>query len=199
MKIEGKKNTTSPFDFFQFPTKPYLCTLSIQIPAGLFIPQMPTINGVLNRVVDELKQILKKDFNKKMVENTAFKLFDVWWDERKKTEKLAVIGTPSSSSTSVVVNNAVVVPNTEVVAAATAAAVVSATQAAAPVQPSTPTIVKEEPTKNQGLASLLEQATTPLGLNYDGFGLGIRASMPKMPSFRVSLGAVKGLWIEFCR
>lgn len=95
--------------------------------------------------MNELKQILKKDFNKKMIENTAFKLFEVWWDE-KKSEKSQAQG----SGDHVVVNNA----------------------------------TKEDVTKPQGLSSLLEQAT-PLGLNYDGFGLGIRASMPKMPSFRV--------------
>lgn len=98
---------------------------------------------MLNRVVNELKQILKKDFNKKMIENTAFKLFEVWWDE-KKSEKNQAHGENA------VVNNA----------------------------------MKEDGGKPQGLSSLLEQAT-PLGLNYDGFGLGIRASMPKMPSFRV--------------
>ncbi|XP_046740317.1 histone-lysine N-methyltransferase SETD1 isoform X2 [Diprion similis] len=110
-------------------------------------PQGPTINGVLNRVVTELKQILKRDFNKKMIENTAFKLFEVWWDE-KKTQKTQSTDEINTS------NNA----------------------------------VKEEPSKPQGLSSILEQGT-PLGLNYDGFGLGIRASMPKMPSFRRKIKA----------
>lgn len=100
---------------------------------------------MLSKVVNELKQILKKDFNKKMIENTAFKLFEVWWDE-KKSEKNQTQG----SSDNIIVNN-----------------------------------TTKEDVKPQGLSSLLEQAT-PLGLNYDGFGLGIRASMPKMPSFRVT-------------
>ncbi|XP_035740533.1 histone-lysine N-methyltransferase SETD1-like [Vespa mandarinia] len=111
-------------------------------------PQGPTINGVLNKVVNELKQILKKDFNKKMVENTAFKLFEVWWDE-KKSEK-----NQSQGGDIAVINNT----------------------------------SKEESSKPQGLSLLLEQGT-PLGLNYDGFGLGIRASMPKMPSFRRKIKA----------
>lgn len=107
----------------------------------------PTINAVLTRVVNEVKAILKKDFNKKMVESTAFKLFEVWWDEKKSEKSQNPTGTEIA-----VVNN----------------------------------VVKEEaPAKPQALSSLLDQAT-PLGLNYDGFGLGIRASMPKMPSFRVS-------------
>ncbi|XP_012350033.1 histone-lysine N-methyltransferase SETD1 isoform X2 [Apis florea] len=111
-------------------------------------PQGPTINGVLNRVVNELKQILKKDFNKKMIENTAFKLFEVWWDE-KKSEK-----SRNQEGENTTVNNS----------------------------------NKEEGQKPQGLSLLLEQGT-PLGFNYDGFGLGIRASMPKMPSFRRKIKA----------
>lgn len=84
-----------------------------------------------------------------MIENTAFKLFEVWWDE-KKTEKIQNQGGDNNA----VVNNS----------------------------------NKEEASKPQGLSLLLEQAT-PLGLNYDGFGLGIRASMPKMPSFRRKIKA----------
>lgn len=98
----------------------------------------------MNKVVNELKQILKKDFNKRMVENTAFKLLEDWWDE--KSEKSQTHG----SGENAIVNNT----------------------------------TKEDVKGQQGLSSLLEQAT-PLGLSYEGFGLGIRASMPKMPSFRV--------------
>ncbi|XP_076749548.1 SET domain containing 1 isoform X1 [Xylocopa sonorina] len=111
-------------------------------------PQGPTINGVLNRVVNELKQILKKDFNKKMIENTAFKLFEVWWDE-KKSEK-----SQNQGGDNTIVNNS----------------------------------NKDEGQKPQGLSLLLDQGPS-LGFNYDGFGLGIRASMPKMPSFRRKIKA----------
>lgn len=83
-----------------------------------------------------------------MVENTAFKLFEDWWDE-KKTET-------NEKSQSTFEENV------------------------------TNNVVKDENNKQEGLSSLIEQAT-PLGFNYDGFGLGIRASMPKMPSFRVSV------------
>lgn len=79
-----------------------------------------------------------------MIENTAFKLFEVWWDE-KKSEK-----SQNQGGDNTIINNG----------------------------------NKEEGSKPQGISLLLEQAT-PLGFNYDGFGLGIRASMPKMPSFRV--------------
>lgn len=137
--------------------------------------QGPTINGVLNRIVDELKQILKKDFNKKMIESTAFKQFDAWWDEHKKTEKIIPIAGIAISNSIPTVNSEAPAPSTPGASAA-AAAVANSNVASTP---------KEEP-KNQGFASLLEQATAPLGLNYDGFSLGIRASIPKMPSFRVS-------------
>lgn len=53
-------------------------------------PYYPTINSVIERVTTELKLILKKDFNKKMIESTAFKNFEVWWDEQsRKTRQTA--------------------------------------------------------------------------------------------------------------
>lgn len=38
----------------------------------------PTINAVVEQVTLELKNILKRDFNKKMVEMTAYKKFETW-------------------------------------------------------------------------------------------------------------------------
>ena len=83
-----------------------------------------------------------------MIENTAFKLFENWWDEKKREK----VDKNESAFGENVANN----------------------------------VVKEEVHKPQGLSSLFEQAT-PLGFNHDGIGLGIRASMPKMPSFRVNI------------
>lgn len=123
--------------------------------------------------------MLKKDFKKKMIENTAFKHFEVWYEkERKKTEKkhTPISVTTANKSTlppAVGENNVAAIANNHnnnVVA-----------PVAAPV-------AKES--KNQALMSLLEQATSlpQMGMSYDGFtGLGIRASMPKMPSFRVGI------------
>lgn len=42
-------------------------------------PHAPTINSVVQKVTQELKAILKRDFNKKMVENTAFTRFETWY------------------------------------------------------------------------------------------------------------------------
>jgi histone-lysine N-methyltransferase SETD1 len=44
---------------------------------------------VIERIISELKQILKRDFNKKMIENTAFKSFENWWDEQERKSKVS--------------------------------------------------------------------------------------------------------------
>lgn len=108
-------------------------------------PHMTTINTVVEKITQELKQILKKDFNKKMIENTAFKRFEKWWeDERSKENK-------SMKKEDLV---------------------------AAPV--------KELPKENN-INILLEANRENLYSNASlefGSGLGLRATLPKMPSFR---------------
>ncbi|XP_045466894.1 histone-lysine N-methyltransferase SETD1 [Harmonia axyridis] len=49
-------------------------------------PHAPTKNAIIQQITQELKLILKKDFNKKMVENTAFSLFEKWWEEETSKE-----------------------------------------------------------------------------------------------------------------
>lgn len=49
-------------------------------------PCEETITAVTDRVTNELKYILKKDFNKKMIENTAYKTFESWWDEQSRSK-----------------------------------------------------------------------------------------------------------------
>lgn len=51
-------------------------------------PYKKPIEEVVERVSDELKQILKRDFNKKMIENTAYKSFETWWDEQLQKNRL---------------------------------------------------------------------------------------------------------------
>jgi hypothetical protein len=41
---------------------------------------------VLKRVTEELALILKKDVNKRLVENSAFKALDGWWDNAQKSK-----------------------------------------------------------------------------------------------------------------
>lgn len=52
-------------------------------------PHKATVDGVLLVIVKELKAIMKRDLNRKMVEVVAFRAFDDWWD---KKERLAKVG-----------------------------------------------------------------------------------------------------------
>ena len=45
-------------------------------------------SSVLDVVIEELKKILKRDFNKRMIEATAFKAFETWWDEQERSFKV---------------------------------------------------------------------------------------------------------------
>uniref|UniRef100_A0A182LX89 [histone H3]-lysine(4) N-trimethyltransferase n=1 Tax=Anopheles culicifacies TaxID=139723 RepID=A0A182LX89_9DIPT len=116
------------------------------------------IDSVVERVVAELKQILKKDFNKKMIENTAFKKYEAWWDEEERKNKgdnkRTLHGGESSSLSS-----------TGVLGGAGTAALK----------------IEKPPDINH----LLSQTYDNLDSNGGSFvGLGLRATIPKMPSFR---------------
>lgn len=50
-------------------------------------PNEVKVSAVIDRVIDELKQILKKDFNKRMIEIIAYKRFEAWWDEQANRDK----------------------------------------------------------------------------------------------------------------
>lgn len=43
-------------------------------------------------MIEELKNILKRDFNKRMIEATAFKTFEAWWDDQERKFKVRVPG-----------------------------------------------------------------------------------------------------------
>lgn len=105
-------------------------------------PHGPTIEAVVERVTKELKQILKRDFNKKMVENTAFKKFESWWEEESSKE----ISKVDSASEK-------------------------------PVE-------KSKDNLNILLEANRENLYSNISLDNIGLGLGLRASLPKMPSFR---------------
>ncbi|CAH0595342.1 unnamed protein product [Chrysodeixis includens] len=117
-------------------------------------PYYPTINSVIERVTAELKQILKKDFNKKMIESTAFKSFEVWWDEQSR--KIRQPKPKEDASQPIQVQ---------------------------PVPQDIP-VKKEEAVDS--IKSIME--SRDLGLELGGYGagigLGLRATIPKMPSFR---------------
>ncbi|KAG4065754.1 hypothetical protein HA402_012432 [Bradysia odoriphaga] len=98
-----------------------------------------TITTVINQVTAELKNILKKDFNKKMIENTAYKKFETWWDDNEQNKNKGSETTQTESTT-----------NTSKV-----------------------------PDINQLLNNNLDHLDS-----YSGLTLGLRAQIPKLPSFR---------------
>lgn len=57
-------------------------------------PSEMTVSKVIDRVASELKQILKKDFNKRMIESIAYKHFETWWDDQVQQKNK-----PTTSST----------------------------------------------------------------------------------------------------
>ena len=48
-------------------------------------------NSSLNSFVKDLKEILQRDLCKKMVENSAFKSFEKWWDREEEKKKVCYI------------------------------------------------------------------------------------------------------------
>ncbi|XP_074605306.1 SET domain containing 1 isoform X2 [Brevipalpus obovatus] len=47
----------------------------------------PLTQAVLDKIVIELKQIIKRDLSKKMIESNAFRLFESWWDDQERKSK----------------------------------------------------------------------------------------------------------------
>ncbi|XP_050977105.1 histone-lysine N-methyltransferase SETD1B-A isoform X3 [Labeo rohita] len=50
-------------------------------------PHKATVDGVLLVILKELKAIMKRDLNRKMVEVVAFRAFDEWWDKQERSAK----------------------------------------------------------------------------------------------------------------
>ncbi|XP_039290820.1 histone-lysine N-methyltransferase SETD1B-A-like [Nilaparvata lugens] len=125
-------------------------------------PFMLTINAVVDKLMVELKQILKKDINKKMIESTAFKAFEMWWDDQVSVSKEGESVQVKDSSQSAVTHE------TEGTTTATATT----------CSKSSETIIT---------AMLETNALDPIAMG--GLGLGFRAAIPKMPSFRRKMKA----------
>ncbi|CAM6031654.1 unnamed protein product, partial [Sphagnum compactum] len=45
---------------------------------------------VRDRMTEELKVILKKDFNKRMIEGIAFRKYEAWWDEQQRNKNKGI-------------------------------------------------------------------------------------------------------------
>ncbi|XP_071945453.1 uncharacterized protein [Antedon mediterranea] len=109
-------------------------------------PRQATLDEAMTQLVSELKNVMKKDLCRKMVETSAFKCLENWWDDCVEKSK--------------------------------------------PSKPET------EPIKSQvagrSILSSLENTTEwsksinkSVGFNRLDIGLGLRAAMPRMPSFKV--------------
>ncbi|KAH8289881.1 hypothetical protein KR054_003259 [Drosophila jambulina] len=107
------------------------------------------LKQVINYIVEELKQILKRDVNKRMIEVIAFKNFEAWWDEHtlKSRSKTVVDITESAFNTTSNIKE---------------------------------TVWNEKaPDINQFINTQREIS------DFQSFSsIGIRAAMPKLPSFR---------------
>lgn len=58
-------------------------------------PHKATVEGVLLVIVKELKAIMKRDLNRKMVEVVAFRAFDEWWDKKEHSAKVSHTSNPA--------------------------------------------------------------------------------------------------------
>ncbi|XP_068155471.1 histone-lysine N-methyltransferase SETD1 [Drosophila tropicalis] len=114
------------------------------------------VKKVINYIVEELKQILKRDVNKRMIEMTAFKNFEAWWDEQTVKARSKPLVESIGEQTNSQDKN---------------------TNAAN---------VNSNPSGNQEKAPDINHfINTPRDIpDFQTFGIGIRAAMPKLPSFR---------------
>lgn len=77
----GRAPPPSPYRWYGAQVRP---PTSPQGPPGTWSsdPNAPTVRAVLDALVLELKEIVKRDICKRMVESYAFKRFEAWWDEQ---------------------------------------------------------------------------------------------------------------------
>lgn len=55
---------------------------------GKALPSAGTVGRVLATLVQEMKSIMQRDLNRKMVENVAFGAFDQWWESKEEKAKV---------------------------------------------------------------------------------------------------------------
>ncbi|CAH1233887.1 SETD1B [Branchiostoma lanceolatum] len=121
-------------------------------------PHKQTIDGVMERIVWELKEIMRKDLNRKMVESSAFKAFESWWDMEEGKTKVPVKSEEKDE-------DKVVEPEVK-------------------VKPKPAKSLFEQPAALPSISNM--DSFSPFGPSgLGGLGLGIRAAMPRMPSFKM--------------
>lgn len=131
-------------------------------------PYSKSIATIMDHVTTELKQILKRDFNRRMIENTAFKKYEAWWDEQRERSK--------NKQKNVAAGSQVLVKDSSVSVAAPTVAGDSTTSSGQLLSTGdAPPLPKIVPLPSQ----------PPVLDSYAiGLGLGLRATLPKLPSFR---------------
>lgn len=102
-------------------------------------PYEKTIKSVLDRMTEELKVILKRDFNKRMIEGFSYKKYEAWWDDKERNKSKGENELPSRPSND-----------------------------------------NKAPDINQILVNNRETFTN----DQTSLCLGLRAAIPKLPSFR---------------
>ena len=131
-------------------------------------PKQILSNFVLGRITNELKDIIKRDLNKKVIETMAFKAYEAWWDKEEalKNPKLVTGNKPSAATGLLNVKTETNVDGAK-------------------------DSKLEADTKSSKMPALLN-TFDPLNwakgsFEMDGFriGLGFRSAISKMPSFRV--------------
>lgn len=128
-------------------------------------PNELLVSSVIERVTNELKQILKKDFNKRMIESIAYKKFEAWWDEQQRNKTKVV---PTAA---VAASNATNIPPTVVAAAAVATIAAKETPAS------------EKTSKAPDINQVLNNNRDSYE-NYNGYALGLRPQFMKLPRFQ---------------
>ncbi|EQB77953.1 hypothetical protein CB1_000556036 [Camelus ferus] len=58
-----------------------------ELAEGKTLPSAGTVGRVLATLVQEMKSIMQRDLNRKMVENVAFGAFDQWWESKEEKAK----------------------------------------------------------------------------------------------------------------
>lgn len=58
-----------------------------ELAEGKALPTAGTVGRVLATLVQEMKSIMQRDLNRKMVENVAFGAFDQWWESKEEKAK----------------------------------------------------------------------------------------------------------------
>ena len=130
--------------------------------------EKPLISEVVDHVVNELKEIIKRDIKKKMIESTGFKSYESWWDENESKNKMIKNKSDTLSSNAISSSFSNTNNMTANIFAACPGLNISSIQKSL-----IPSMM------NSRVAAPTQESTS-----FAGLGLGLGRLIPKMPSFR---------------